>query len=118
MSKKFAVDGADWSTASSICQRKTDTFYIETVKSPQTRGKFVRGDFVLVLTTTSFTCGGEKAEALIRKNKASSGIIEERRQPQTRPEEAEYGRKQFITYEVEMSISHSDYTEISQKSDI
>ena len=45
--QKFAVDGADWSTASSICQRKTDTFYIETVKSPQTRGKFVRGDFVL-----------------------------------------------------------------------
>ena len=68
--------------------------------------------FLLVLTTTSFTCGGEKAEALIRKNKASSGIIGERRQPQTRPEEAEYGRKQFITYEVEMSISHSDYTEL------
>ena len=45
--QKFAVDGADWSTASSICQRKTDTFYIETVKSPQTRGKFVRGEFVL-----------------------------------------------------------------------
>ena len=76
------------------------------------------GFFLLVLTTTSFTCGGEKAEALIRENKASSGIIGERRQPQTKPEEAEYGRKQFITYEVEMSISHSDYTEISQKSDI
>ena len=55
---------------------------------------------------------------MIRENKASSGIIGERRQPQTRPEEAEYGRKQFITHEVEMSISHSDHTEISQKSDI
>ena len=74
--------------------------------------------FVFVLTTTSFTCGGEKAEALIRKNKTSSGIMGKRRQPQTEPEEAEYGREQFITYKVKMSISHSDHTEISQKSDI
>ena len=35
--QKFAVDGVGWSTASSIWQRKTDTFYIETEKSPQTR---------------------------------------------------------------------------------
>ena len=77
-----------------------------------------RRDFVFVLTTTSFTCGGEKAEALIRKNKTSSGIMGKRRQPQTEPEEAEYGREQFITYKVKMSISHSDHTEISQKSDI
>ena len=87
----------------------------EHTKSP---GGHDSGAFLFVLTTTSFTCGGEKAEALIRKNKTSSGIMGKRRQPQTEPEEAEYGREQFITYKVEMSISHSDHTEISQKSDI
>lgn len=57
-------------------------------------------------------------ELSIKENKASSGIIGKQRQLQNELEEAEYGREQFITCKVEMSISYSNQTEVSQKSDI
>lgn len=61
--------------------------------------------FILVLR--------DKAEALIEIKKTSFGIMKSATPAAQKPKEvAKNGRKQLITYKVEMSISHHTGTQI------